>query len=81
MFIATIVEHEGSGYPNHEYCSYRGRAVHKRSAKKAMLMAQRALRHSYRAGGSRKDPMWTGVPILSEMKLTYNGRVLLSKCD
>lgn len=82
MFVATILEVEGSGWPNHQHNTYRGKGIHARSAKKAMEQARLALRRSYRTGGSRReyfDGMQWGTPVFSEIRITKNGKEVL--CD
>lgn len=79
MYVVSLLEVEGSGFPEHQYCTYSGKGIHKRSVKKAMDAARKALRRSYRTGGSRKDPMWTGTPTYDEVLITHNGKEFLWK--
>ena len=77
MYVVSLLEVEGSGYPEHQYCSYRGKGIHKRSIKKAVDAARAALRLDRRKGGSRKEPMWTGIPAYDEMIVMHNGKEIL----
>jgi hypothetical protein len=70
VFLNEVESHAG------EYCSYTGVGRSLRSVKVAGDIARTALRHSRKIGGSRKEPMWTGTPILGEVRITRNGRVI-----
>ena len=80
MYSVKIIEVEGSGYPNHEYCQYVGTGM-SRSPKTAMIMARRALRDSFVRGGSRREPMWTGTPVYAQVTILHNNRQILVSDD
>jgi hypothetical protein len=77
MYVVTLMAAQGSGAPEHQYCTYRGKGVSKKSVKKAVEAARTSLRRSYRSGGSLKDPMWTGCPVMDEVRITHNGKELV----
>lgn len=84
MIVATILEVEGSGFPKHQHNLYRGKGCHARSVKKAMEAARLDLRRSFLAGGSRGeyfDGMQWGTPVLSEIRITKNGKDIHFRCD
>ena len=57
------------------YYFIRGSAVHTRSVKKAVELAQRAFRLS-----SRRDTNNPGVPILYSLTITRNGKEIFYTC-
>ena len=84
MIVATILEVEGSGFPQHQHNLYSGKGCHARSVKKAMEAARLDLRRSFRAGGSRGeylDGMQWGTPVYSQVRIMKNGKVIHFQCD
>lgn len=76
VFVVVRLEVEGSGFPDHMYNVFTGEGRSRRSVKAAGEAAKRALRASFRRGGSRKNADWVGIPTLSTQTVYRNGRVV-----
>lgn len=83
MIVCTIRDYEGQAFDTETntetYISYNGRGVHLRSVKKAVEAARADQKRDMRRK-SKRYPCG-GVPVLGEMTIIKDGKILLERFD